>query len=61
MTNDVNKWAASKEELQNLCSFGKMCPKCRGGNIKYLGSACDFFRPNNQYRCNDCKQEWEGY
>lgn len=53
-------WNFTEDQLDWVCN-GHLCPACLGTDITILGSAPDVVSNNVSYRCNTCKEEWEGY
>ena len=53
-------WNFTEDQRDEVCN-GHLCPACLGTDITILGSAPDVVSNNVSYRCNTCKEEWEGY
>ena len=53
-------WNFTEDQRDEVCK-GHLCPACLSTNITILGSAPDAVSNNVSYRCEQCKEEWEGY
>ena len=55
------EWEHNTKEQMDLASQGKLCPKCGGTDIKYVGNTPDGLYMNSAYDCETCGEQWEGY
>ena len=58
----MTDWVLTTEEREEACK-GKLCPSCKGIDIKWAGSAPDGMYTNTGYNCQNkrCGRKWEGY